>query len=330
RNPDVVSANIYLNQQGDVDKAQEHLEKALQTNPDDAEAHYMMGQVHVRKKNYPEMVKEFDAAVTLNGKKYQGRVDSTENKIFYVLYNSAVDNFNNAKLEKTIDDLTNATTVLPEDQPAWSLLAKTYLRQEDKAKAMETLEKAVLLDPKFEYLDDRLLLTQLYYEAERFEEALAGTMEILRQDPGNADAVKIAAFCYTEMGKTEKALEYYEDMIANEPDNTDLIYNLGLLYDKMGRTEDAIVQFEKVMTLNPMDKEATLQCAQIYLEVQEDYAKAVECYQKVVDLDPNNAGVINNLGVAQVRLGGQKDDQSLIDQGTANIKRAMELRESDK
>ncbi len=325
RNPDVVSASIYLYQQNDVEKAERYLKSALQTNPNDAEAHYMLGQVYARKKMYPEMLEEFSASLNIK-EKYKSKIDSTKKKIFLGLYNGAVEQFNNGNYPKAIDKLKDAVLIDPGDREGWSLLGKAYVRNDQLDEAVFALEKAVALDPNYENVNDHVLLMQLYYEQGEVDKALNGTMEILSKDPTNSDAVKVAAFCYNEKGQTEKALEYYRGMIENEPDNPDLIFNLGLLYEEIEQYDKAAEQFEKVVQLSPQDEEAMLQAAKVYLEFTEDFDKAVEKYRMALALDPQNAGIMNNLGIALIRLGEKKDDQSLIDEGTEYIRRAAELR----
>jgi tetratricopeptide (TPR) repeat protein len=325
RNPDVVSASIYLYQQNDVEKAQRYLEAAFQTNPNVAEAHYMLGQVYARKKMFPEMLEEFNTSLSIK-EKYKSKIDSTKKKLFLGLYNGAVEHFNNGRYPRAIENLQNAVLIDPADREGWSLLGKAYVRNDQLDDAVSAMEKAVALDTNYEALNDHVLLMQLYYEQKEIDKALATAMDILERDPTNSDAVKVAAFCYNEKGQTEKALEYYRGMIENEPDNPDLIFNLGLLYEEIQQYDKAVEQFEKVTELNPLDEEAMLQAAKVYLEFLEDYEKAVEKYQQALDLDPENPGIMNNLGIALIRLGEQKDDQSLIDKGTSYIRRAAELR----
>lgn len=325
RNPDVVSASIYLYQQNNVEKAQQYLESALQTNPNDAEAHYMLGQVYAHKKMFPEMLEEFNASLQIK-EKYKSKIDSTKKRIFLGLYNGAVEFFNNKKIEKAIDNLKNATLIDPNDREGWSLLGKSYIRSKQVDDAIDVMKKAVALDPDYKALDDHVLLMELYHQKKQYDDALKIAMEILKKDPSNSDAVKIAAFCYNEMGQKDKALKYYQGMIKNDPENPDLIFNLGLLYEQMEQYDKAVEQFEKVIKLNPLDEEAILHCAQTCLEYTEDYQNAVKKFKMALELDPENPGILNNLGIALIRAGEQLNDQSMINEGTADIRRAAELR----
>ncbi len=325
RHPSVVEASIALNQQNDVNRAQEQLEIALADNPNDFEAHYMMGQVYARKKMYPEMLAEFDKSLAVKTK-YKTKIDSIKNKHFFNLYNGAVNYFNNNKLDRAIKDLKMAVLITPDDQQGWALLGKSHVRNEKTAEAIVALEKATEFDPNFEAITDRILLLQLYYEEDRFEEALSAATEVLRYDDANIDAVKIAAFCYNALDQKEKALEYYENLLKDQPDDADLVFNLGLLYEQMERYDEAIQLFERAFELNPTDLEAILHCAQVYLEVKEDNLKALECYEKALEIQPDNPGVLNNYGIALIRAGEQTDDQSLITRGAEVIKRASEIK----
>jgi tetratricopeptide (TPR) repeat protein len=328
RNPDVVSANIYLFQQNDPDRAKEQLEKALLANPNDAEAHYLLGQVYSRKKMYPDMLNEFDASLAIKNK-FKSKIDSTKNKIFFDLYNNAVNKFNNDNMDQAIEDLKIAVMIEPQDQQGWALLGKSYVRNTKFEDAIASLGKAVELDPNFEMLEDHVLLMQIYYEQGQYEEALNSATEILRFDESNTDAVKVSAFCYNALGQTEKALGYYEDLLQEQPDDADLVFNLGLLYEEMEQYDKAIANFMKAFELNPTDIEAILHCAQVYLEIKQDNVKAVECYEKALEINPDNPGILNNLGIALIRAGEELDDQEMINRGTSTIERAASLKEGN-
>lgn len=323
----VTSAKIYL-QQNDFDNAQEQLNMGLQENPNDAQAHFLLGKIYSHQKEYMKMLSEFDAAQKLNPK-YDAEIVSIKDKHALDLYNSAVEKYNSQDQDGAIADLKLVTVFTPNDIEAWSLLGKSYLRKEQTEDAFSSLEKAIELDPQFERLDERVFFMEIYYNQKEYEEALNLAMKILRKDEGNKDAIKVAAFCYNQLGQNERALEYYKEVIKDQPDDPDLIFNFGLLYEGMEMYDEAIVQYKKAYELNPGDFEAILQCAQLYIEIKEDYLNAIDCYKKAIEIEPENANIWNNLGIAQLRAGEQTEDAKLIEEGAASIKKATELRASE-
>ncbi|MCX6640109.1 MAG: tetratricopeptide repeat protein [bacterium] len=323
RNPATVSAKIYI-QQGELDKAVESLKSALAGNPNDAEAHYLLGQVYSHKKMYPEMLKEFESAKSLSNK-YNNEIDGTQKKHHRDLYNNAVEMYNQKKYDEALADGQNAALIVPDDQATWALLARVYVKKEQNDDALMAFEKADSLDPKYEFMPDHVLLMQFYYNKGMYEKALNKAMEILKVDPNQKDANRAAAFSYNSLGESQKALEYYQKVLSDQPNDPDLNFNMGQLYKAMQKYDESIASFHRTMEFNPKDVEAILNIAGIYLEVKKDYPNAVVYYQKAVELDPNNAGIWQNLGVALMRDGDQKQDQSLMDEGKKALNKAAEL-----
>lgn len=319
----VTSAKVYL-QQNDLDNAQEQLELGLQQNSNDAQAHYLLGQIYGRKQMYHEMLTEFNASLALSDK-YKGDIQGFKEAHFKDHYNAAVEHFNNSRIDRAIAELKIATLIDPSDQEGWGLLGRAYVRNQQDDEAMAALTEAVTLDPTFEKMDDHILLMEMYYNKAKYQEALNEAMQILRHEQTNAEAIKIAAFCYNQLGMPDKAIEYYQQILTVNPDDPDLIFNLGLLYEQMERFQDAVVQFKRTFELNPKDVEAILHCAQMYLEKLEDNHSAIECYKQALQIDPENPGIWNNLGIAQIRAGEKENDVKLIEEGKASIAKATEL-----
>lgn len=336
-NSQITSAKIYLYQQNNLEAAKQQLEEALRINPKDAEAHYLLGEVYSREKQFPEMLQEFDVALTVS-QKHKADIEKTKERHFRELFNGAVDNFNNQKSDSAaIEQLKLAMLISPGDREGWSLLAKFYIRASRYDEAHVALQRAIALDPQFQSLDERILLMEMNYNNGKIPEALNNAEELLRKDSANKDAIRVAAFCYNNLAMQEtdqtkraalqtKALDYYQKVLQNTPDDPDLIFNLGLLYEAMERYDEAIAQFDRAYALNPKDLEAVLHSGQIYLNKKNDNQKAIEAYKKALEIDPNKAGIWNNLGIAQIRAGEKANDEALIKEGTASLKKAEELR----
>jgi len=331
----VTSAKVYI-QQNDLENAKKQLQEGLRTNPKDAEAHYLLGSIYAQEKQYPEMLQEYDASLALNPK-HKADIEKIKEKHFRELFNSAVEKFNNKQPEEAITLLDQAVTISPGDRDAWALLAKSQIRIKQYDQSKTSLQKAIALDPQYSSYEERVLLMEMLYNESKQMEALNLAEDILQKDPSNRDATRVAAFCYNYLAMQEadgskkaalqaKALDYYQKVLQGQPDDSDLVFNLGLLYEAMERYDEAIAQYERAWTLNPKDLEALLHEAQIYLDRKNDNLKAIEFYKRGLELEPNNAGIWNNLGVALIRAGEKANDEALIKEGTTALKKAEELR----
>ena len=83
-------------------------------------------------------------------------------------------------------------------------------------------------------------------------------------------------------------------------------FNLGVYHQKQGNTIKAIEEYENVLNLDPNNAEAHNNLGVIYKE-QGDLDKAVEHYQFVLTSNPGMDEVHNNLGVIYYLRGDQKE-----------------------
>jgi len=75
-------------------------------------------------------------------------------------------------------------------------------------------------------------------------------------------------------------------------------FKLGVSYLNENNVQPAFIEFRKAYDLNPEDKEVLNAIGIIYLLKFEDFPKAIDFFQKAVNIDPDFAEAHNNLGFA--------------------------------
>jgi len=80
-------------------------------------------------------------------------------------------------------------------------------------------------------------------------------------------------------------------------------YKIGVAYLNDNKAQLAFVEFQKAYELNPKDKEVLNAIGIIYLSYFDETAKAVDFFEKAVEIDPNFSEAYNNLGYAHEKLG---------------------------
>jgi len=75
-------------------------------------------------------------------------------------------------------------------------------------------------------------------------------------------------------------------------------FKLGVSYLNENNVQPAFIEFRKAYELNPEDKEVLNAIGIIYLLKFEDFPKAIDFFQKAVNIDPDFAEAHNNLGFA--------------------------------
>ena len=101
-------------------------------------------------------------------------------------------------------------------------------------------------------------LADAYYFGEKFSQvadvtykrALALLEQQLSVNPGDAEAMSMAAHCNARLGNREKALEYNARARGKASDNMYVYYNSALVYALFGQTDEALEALERAVALD--------------------------------------------------------------------------------
>ncbi|MFX1444695.1 MAG: tetratricopeptide repeat protein [Promethearchaeota archaeon] len=303
------------------------LKKSLEKDPKNAEIMIMMGYVHTQL-NFKEMSPEDVAkiskkALELNKKsplvmKYLGILNLERKEYDKAIrcYTKAIDlDPDNAeiwfglgktyqeknKISKAIESYTKAVELDPDLIDAWDSLANIYELKNDDVNAINIYKQIISLIP-----DSTEDTTKEELNAKKIE----NYRNILSLDPYNLEAWEGLALIYGANEEYEKALVCYEKATEIAPYDIDLWLNVGNLYAAKKDYESAIEYYEKAINLAPdhaIRKNIPLiKSYKKVLEVKQDdiniwmnmgyayeynkeYDEALNCYEKALEIDPNNS-----------------------------------------
>lgn len=112
-----------------------------------------------------------------------------------------------------------------------------------------------------------------------------------------------------ELGKEQKwseALESYAKALKELPDNPDLLHDHGVCLFQLGRGFEAMNELNKAALYQPEYSYRYSSRAWIKTALK-DYEGALADYKKAIELDPEDAIAMNNLGMLEEQLGYHKE-----------------------
>jgi len=141
------------------------------------------------------------------------------------------------------------------------------------------------------------------FEDEDYEQAAARLERISNFDPDNSSFFYILGVAYTFLKKEEAALNCFEKTVQLDPEYVTAYYNMGQIY--------LIVKRDFSLALNCFDRAIAYRenyigahhQKGIAYEMLGDMAKAIECWRRTLDLDPNNTQALENIERVQKSLG---------------------------
>lgn len=103
---------------------------------------------------------------------------------------------------------------------------------------------------------------------------------------------------HDEKGLLNEATYYYRQALKIKPDYPQALSNLGIIYARSGKLAEAIDLFKKALDIKPDDAITLLNLGVSYEQLAMSYqsgtksrelkVKAVQTYQKVLELEPDN------------------------------------------
>ncbi|MHC4645145.1 MAG: tetratricopeptide repeat protein [Planctomycetota bacterium] len=216
----------------------------------------------------------------------------------------------------------------PEVSNAWLLLGEICLNQEKSGEAIDFALRGLHYNPKHR----QLLLLKARAEQKLSPLSAIATLKILRElYPNDFEVVKLLANAYIEAGEAEKAVNLLRKQLSvcDAATRRECRTELAVALYKNNNKEEAEREFdslyqsapndpgpliaeikllaedkrwsqlrEKVTDwtqAHPKDAEVPFAAATIILQTTGHSAQAVDFYQQVIKLDPNNLIALNNL-----------------------------------
>ena len=177
--------------------------KAVELDPESAEAHAARGHALSLSQQYEESDKEFEKAIELNPKLYEA----------HYFYARAL--FSQGRHEEAAEQYEEAAKVSPDDYQALQFLSLTYTKLGKRAHAAAVLRRSVENAKKhiaFHPDDVRALYLGAagLVELGEMEEAKGWVARAIELDPEDALVLYNTACVYTQLGEYDKALDCLE------------------------------------------------------------------------------------------------------------------------
>lgn len=248
-------SELYI-QTGRLREAQSDAEEALKSNPNDVNAHRMLGRIFTRQIG-----------------------DSQEHRI------------DESMLKKSIEEYKKITALDPKDTDSWLMLGRLQKVAQNSVEAQNAYKKALEIDPDNE---DALTGLAMVYADLGDNTSAADLLKKLAAKNPTPRSLQALAAAYEQMHEFALAAETLKRTLdLNPPNAAELKKFMAADLRKAGNFQGALQAYQELVTDEPGDAESYLRMSNIYTQLR-DFAKARAAEDKARAIEPNNLEVRYN------------------------------------
>ncbi|MXY81126.1 MAG: tetratricopeptide repeat protein [Gemmatimonadetes bacterium] len=312
----MTAAKLYIKQE-QPQEAKKQLALVLRTEPENSEAHLLMGKLLGKEGRYGEMAEHLAHAE--RNPKFQIEVEQTRRQFWTREYNAGVVHAQGEAPNYAMarHSFHNATIIDESALDAWRNLAYVYYQIDSTDAAIATYQKIASAAPEDE--DAFFSLGSLYLENDNLDEAIRALSQVVKINPENLNGLTNLAIAQAQAEDYEGAEANYRKVIELNPDDFRPHFNLGNLYWQQEKYTAAKRAYEQVLQLEPGDGDALYNLAMVHLAT-EDMDGALPLLEQLAEQMPDNALVWLHLGTVYAH-------KELIEKSEAAYARAEELEE---
>ncbi len=229
------SRGIELADRGWLDEAIKEFRTAIELDPASAHAHDNLATVLCEKKLWREALHEYLAAVQLE----PDSATAHHNLACFLVSHGE---------DMGAAEYREAIRLDPEHLDAHLSLGLTLADQGEVAEAKQEIEAAVALDPRDPL--PRHELAAFHMEEGDFRAAIAQLKEVVRVEPGNAEAHLDLGICFAQKGFFAEAERAYDRSAELSGDDLLLHYNRAALYALWSKPDRALQALERAVSLD--------------------------------------------------------------------------------
>ncbi|MBV5339596.1 MAG: PEP-CTERM system TPR-repeat protein PrsT [Deltaproteobacteria bacterium] len=281
---------MVLLQQKRFDDAISELTKLLEADDKNPQGHNLLGNAYMAKGQYEEGMKELDMAIKM------------EPRLIDAYLKKGIFHFSQGKTAEVEVDLKTAIRIAPEILNTRLILSSFYEHQNDRAKALATLNEG---------LSGKKCDAVLYYAMARImfadkkpNEAIHYLKKAKEFNPGAVAPHVILAGYYTGISDTGRALNEYQEVLQIEPGNVKAMLQMAALLNSSKRDKEALAWYMRAKEIR--DPLAYLEFAHYY-EKKGNTEKALLILDEAGRYIPRSADIMEQKVRLYLKAGQYKE-----------------------
>ena len=295
---------------GRIRDAVSEAQEILQRDPNNLEAHRLLGHIYLRSLGDMQSGNGADNVLKLAIQQYEEIVkldpSSADDHIMLGrLYHA--DN----QTKKAEEEEKTAVTLEPDSEEAVTSLAMLYNEEGDSAKAAQTLSSVPEARRSAKLY---AALGDTYDQQKNYKKAIESYQHAIELDRDNLDAIRGLAGSLEKDGQTDKALEQYKIIADANPEDARTYISMGEIYRRQGNLDLALKNLKKAQSMVQDSEQVSYDLATIY-QIQGRYDDAIQTLQELLKKTEKADGKYSqeeqeNRGIFLERLGSAYVDNN--------------------
>ncbi len=192
--------------------------------------------------------------------------------------------FSANKTRQAKDELELTVKKFPESTEALMKLAELYFLVKQYQKGIDYVNKALKVDANLARA--YYIKGSIYRESGDTARAISSLETAVEQDNKYEDAFYDLGLIYAAK-RDPLAMEYYNNTLRINPSNQLALYARARLLQDLGKTDQAIAEYQSITGKYKTCDNCYYNLGAIYLEIKHDNKKALDCFTKAIELNPN-------------------------------------------
>ncbi|MGA2511241.1 MAG: tetratricopeptide repeat protein [Candidatus Acidiferrales bacterium] len=334
----------------DFPNAETAYRKAVEADPDDPGHRHGLAQALMEQDKYKEALEQFTKLTELEPGSWEnhmraaqlyrhlGEYDQAESSLLRakqlapgnpeVLYNEALLYEDQGRFDDEVKVLADTIAGIKSQASGagnpsglgvlYEQLGTAYREQRNYSAAIETYGELGKLGPAAQDRA-RMLIIDTYRESHDIDRAITETKKALDETPKSRDLTVTLAMLYGEKSDTPQATQLLQGLFQGNDSDQEIYLDIAEVQERGRKYADAEQSAQKAERMAHDDagrETAWYMLGSIY-ERQKKFDQAEQQFRKVLDVNPNNAGVLNYYGYMLADRGVR------VDEAASMIQRAL-------
>jgi tetratricopeptide (TPR) repeat protein len=210
-------------------------------------------------------------------------------------------------IEDAINYLDKGIAIYPKYTAGWLLLGKAMIDFEDYKKSREYYETALKISHgQKEAINNWLYCAQMSAKNKDYSEALISYHKLISYQPSNKDLYIQLAGVYESKNQIDSVLNIMNRLLVKDSMYAPALNKKGEIYGKyLNNIDKSIEYLMKAYAVSPNDA-SLLENLGVAYGIKKDYEKSIEFFNKAIAVKPDNPEVYMNLAGSYANMGNKQ------------------------